>query len=142
MFCLGCSYNLRGLPEPRCPECGRPFDPGDSRTFRDSVVVPRPFAPVLIAYLLPLGAGALFWLTIPLPFPCPLWVRIRAVGILTCGPVTFLAQGAAPFIGPLIWLGLLGLLYRNPRRIMPLWLHVGLAVLWVIAGCIPLGISV
>jgi hypothetical protein len=25
--CRGCGYNLRGLIEPRCPECGRRFDP-------------------------------------------------------------------------------------------------------------------
>jgi hypothetical protein len=25
--CIACGYSLRGLPEPRCPECGRPFDP-------------------------------------------------------------------------------------------------------------------
>jgi hypothetical protein len=24
--CLTCGYDLRGLPEKRCPECGRPFD--------------------------------------------------------------------------------------------------------------------
>ena len=24
--CLSCGYNLRGLTEPRCPECGAPFD--------------------------------------------------------------------------------------------------------------------
>jgi predicted amidophosphoribosyltransferase len=23
--CPRCGYLLRGLPEPRCPECGRPF---------------------------------------------------------------------------------------------------------------------
>jgi hypothetical protein len=32
--CLGCGYILDGLPEPRCPECGRGFDPLDSSTFR------------------------------------------------------------------------------------------------------------
>lgn len=26
--CPHCSYNLRGLVEPRCPECGRVFDQG------------------------------------------------------------------------------------------------------------------
>lgn len=25
--CGKCGYDLRGLPEPRCPECGTPFDP-------------------------------------------------------------------------------------------------------------------
>jgi len=26
-FCPNCGYNLTGLPENRCPECGREFDP-------------------------------------------------------------------------------------------------------------------
>ena len=32
--CLHCNYPLRGLPEPRCPECGNGFDPHDPRTYR------------------------------------------------------------------------------------------------------------
>src|SRR5579872_6657457 len=31
-FCLSYGYSLRDLPAPRCPECGRPFDPADPRT--------------------------------------------------------------------------------------------------------------
>src|SRR4051794_11931117 len=31
--CLQCHYVLRGLPEPRCPECGRFFDPGDPLSY-------------------------------------------------------------------------------------------------------------
>ena len=31
--CLACGYVLEHLPEPRCPECGRVFDPGNPRTF-------------------------------------------------------------------------------------------------------------
>src|SRR3954449_9011238 len=32
-LCIGCNYPLRGLTEPRCPECGRPFDLVDRETF-------------------------------------------------------------------------------------------------------------
>lgn len=39
LYCLGCYYDLRGLPEPRCPECGRGFDPDDPKTYSDT---PRP----------------------------------------------------------------------------------------------------
>lgn len=31
--CLGCGYWLDGLCQPRCPECGRSFDPLDPTTF-------------------------------------------------------------------------------------------------------------
>lgn len=30
--CLGCGYNLTGLSEPRCPECGRQIEPRTSET--------------------------------------------------------------------------------------------------------------
>ena len=33
MRCLSCHYDLRNLPEHRCPECGRAFDPNDPRTY-------------------------------------------------------------------------------------------------------------
>jgi hypothetical protein len=33
MYCSACGYALHGLKERRCPECGRPFDPHDDRTF-------------------------------------------------------------------------------------------------------------
>jgi len=34
MRCLSCDYELSGLTEHRCPECGRGFDPEDARTYR------------------------------------------------------------------------------------------------------------
>ncbi len=34
MRCLGRRYILEGLPEHRCPECGRTFEPHDERIFR------------------------------------------------------------------------------------------------------------
>ena len=33
MLCWDCGYILFGLDSRRCPECGRPFDPGDESTF-------------------------------------------------------------------------------------------------------------
>jgi hypothetical protein len=32
-YCKYGYYDLRNLAEPRCPECGAPFDPLDSRTY-------------------------------------------------------------------------------------------------------------
>lgn len=32
--CTTCGYSLRGLPEPRCPECGTPFDPDPINSVR------------------------------------------------------------------------------------------------------------
>ena len=33
--CKHCGYLLQGLPEPRCPECGTPFDPAVLRAPED-----------------------------------------------------------------------------------------------------------
>jgi len=60
-YCVKCRYCLAGLAEPRCPECGWEFDPGNPRTFGDSARVPPRWPWVLawvaIAYpALPLGA--------------------------------------------------------------------------------------
>lgn len=34
LYCRQCGYDLRGLPQPRCPECANPFDPANPHTFR------------------------------------------------------------------------------------------------------------
>jgi hypothetical protein len=33
MYCKQCLYELRYVSEPRCPECGKAFDPADRSTF-------------------------------------------------------------------------------------------------------------
>lgn len=33
LYCRSCGYQVVGLSEPRCPECGRLFDPDNPRTF-------------------------------------------------------------------------------------------------------------
>ena len=41
MRCKACGYDLRSLPEHRCPECGRRFDPDNPRTFLTKPVCGR-----------------------------------------------------------------------------------------------------
>ena len=46
MYCRRCHHDLRHLPEPRCPECGTPFDPADPRSsLRDP---PRPLEQLIL----------------------------------------------------------------------------------------------
>ena len=47
--CLGCGYILDGLPEPRCPECGRGFDPDDPKTYFTSLRSGRRYVWLAIA---------------------------------------------------------------------------------------------
>jgi hypothetical protein len=47
--CLSCNYPLSHLPTPRCPECGRPFDPADPFTMN----VGRPLSPLALRILAP-----------------------------------------------------------------------------------------
>ncbi len=40
--CIRCGYNLRGLSEPRCPECGCPFEPTPSSGAAKTATVQAP----------------------------------------------------------------------------------------------------
>jgi hypothetical protein len=89
--CLGCGYDLRRLPENRCPECGRAFDLADPETYLHhqgdgrkhlAVALLGLFgmtAPIMTASLL--GAtlpGLVFWWAVLGPF---------SVGLLTTAAV-------------------------------------------------------
>ncbi|MEW6251117.1 MAG: hypothetical protein AB1716_10755 [Planctomycetota bacterium] len=71
--CLGCGYILDGLPEPRCPECGRWFDPGNPDTYGPtgpaagaSMLFALAGSAALVVGLKQLRSGSLEGATIPL----------------------------------------------------------------------------
>lgn len=69
MYCRKCDYQLTGLSENRCPECGRPFDPGKPGTYyhtRYHRILRRWFRrlaylTLLVALLLAAFLGWLYW---------------------------------------------------------------------------------
>jgi hypothetical protein len=63
--CIGCGYTLHGLPEARCPECGRTFDLRDSRTYTTKPPFVR-WRYWLPGFLLALVGGSLLLLFITL----------------------------------------------------------------------------
>lgn len=102
MYCCNCHYSLAGLTEPRCPECGHGFVPGDATTYLTSpqsmgwLHVPVGLAIVfgmvgLALYL----SGAMRAFVDPIPL---IWIAGVLVGglWLSFGPATVLrAVGAA-----------------------------------------------
>ena len=56
MWCIDCEYKLVGVPDSRCPECGRAFDPDDPSTYRTTIVQHRR-ALGLLSDLLATAAG-------------------------------------------------------------------------------------
>jgi len=75
MYCRNCNYDLQQLPGTRCPECGRPFDPSDERSFRRFIPLPRPFARAIPLAIIALFVGPwifLLWEDTPLIVGGPL----------------------------------------------------------------------
>lgn len=66
LHCPACDYNLTGLRENRCPECGRPFDPAE---LQRSPPLRRPPIGLRAALLQQLWIPLIFWILAPMgPF--------------------------------------------------------------------------
>ena len=139
MYCLGCGYDLRGLPEPRCPECGRPFDPGDPPTFRKNPKLPNEAWAVVAIYLLPLIPSLWTWMTTHPTSMAPWTVRLLMFVQSACGPIgCFLPNlGLAIPLALLEWGIWLVVVTQTRAREWPYLVHFFLAFAWVFGGCLP-----
>ena len=81
--CLGCGYVLDGLPENRCPECGRGFDPADPDTFATSIASGLPLLASSLGALVVVVLGPLTFLLWPFGGWPPLQTML--IGIVPFG---------------------------------------------------------
>ena|GEM_PF-1851857 len=70
-YCLECGYVLRGLPDQRCPECGRDFDPAQPDTY---TTTPRPTRTVPFG----LALAVAVYPVVPIGLILATWVSARA----------------------------------------------------------------
>jgi hypothetical protein len=59
MYCRKCKYDLQGLDDRRCPECGTDFDRTDFRTFLRALPTPLSTAQK-VTRLIVIGVAACF----------------------------------------------------------------------------------
>lgn len=134
--CLGCDYQLRGLQVPRCPECGRTFDPNSPRSMnlgrRLPVWAKRYLAPHGREMLWPALAATLLILVHQVLLGPPV-LFVVALGLWI--GVYCARLGHACMVSMVCWV------YRQPRP--PLQRHWWLPLcLWGVSGlmmvtCLP-----
>lgn len=114
IYCLECGYDLTGLPEPRCPECGTAFDPADPMTYRNT-----PYSVWRVPLWLPIGA-----LCYPLIPGLMLWATWVAAGLqLGHTPVPMVDDpkrltGVASALYVFTFVTLTGLVYWFPAMLI------------------------
>lgn len=121
-FCAKCRYPLRGLPEPRCPECGKAFDPSDPHTFL--VAGQRPMGPIARRLYQPptllfQASGVLSVSFVLAAAAVPGWIpSLLRVGLICCcGMSVFWMVGVVAYC-------VVGWFYRAPRttwRVIRSW---------------------
>jgi hypothetical protein len=124
--CLGCGYILDGLPENRCPECGRRFHPDDPATFLVWRESGRTYLRVAFA-----GALAMATPTILLRRLIPPGLNVGSVGLGILWGLGLLAELSVIIAGIIV---LTRPRHRSEHRSL-IALAVALGSI-VIAGCV------
>jgi hypothetical protein len=127
MRCLGCGYDLHGLPENRCPECGRPFNPDNSATFLCSQVDGRKY--------LTLALSGLFGMTAPI-------MVARLLGSSSAGQAVECAVIAVFPIGLLTTAVALGVSIRRLRQPPAATVHRNALVAALLVSLLPYAVFV
>lgn len=127
MYCSTCQYPLTTLQTPRCPECGREFDPDDSRTYSDrhpaTTRIVGSVAGIVLGVLIAIPAFVLATFSagaacvlFPLPMVATLWTDVAFLMVL----LQFPAYGA--IVG---WCALVSRKVLFRASVIMLLVHVG-----------------
>ena len=146
--CLSCSYLLVGLPENRCPECGRTFDPSDPTTFCWADERRNKLWLVFAMYGLALAVDLVLWYCWGEHHGFPWDHRVRTWAISAGGPLIWVAlfwNLDWPFIIPSIiaaW-GVWAVCIWRWRRLrnLPYILHLIMGLFWCLSGNPPLTLA-
>jgi hypothetical protein len=154
--CLACGYVLCGLPEARCPECGRPFDPDNPATYGPAGPKRRHPATATAMYVLPLLLATIYraWFV----YSSGQCHGIRAgLAVIdgamasACGPLILLFlqglltghRGHALLLVLSVWCGWFTILWRTRLSQLPWGVHLLLGLVWCLLGtAITAGVAV
>lgn len=150
-ICRECGYSLRGLADPRCPECGREFDPGDSSTFAVQPNTYRASGQIMLVYATPVvmtfavWAAAIATRAIERNLVLSTEVVLRATILSMCGPLLLIpvSTGGLAFFGVIAavaWCGWLLVAISLLQRV-PLVIHLICGVMWCGCGLVLVGRS-
>lgn len=155
-YCRKCYYALSGLTEPRCPECGQPFDLTDPRAYSREPHPPRRARAILLAYGLALGLTFAFWLLQDSSRWAGMtqrrgWLQLSWFALASaCGPVSWWLDHVPqpvmlwlmPVLFAALWSVWLTLACASPLRRLPAFVHFILAMLWCFCGCARVGLVI
>lgn len=147
-YCIKCSYIVDYLDEHRCPECGRPFDPDDPKTYRTMPIRQNRQLVVVGMYCIPLTLSVFFWVTQDCTqwpsgewCPKPDYYHIPIAAAQACGPLALALMRSTPIVAVsifvLIWSGWLTVVCTSRLRNLHYMIHLFLGSLWCFAGWLP-----